>query len=79
MQAFVVYVSIFLYACETWTLTVQLQRKKQAMEMRCYRKILRISYTDHVTNVEVCNRIQRAIGRHEDPLTTMKRRRKLEG
>ena len=28
--------SIFLYACESWTLTVKLQRRIQAMEMRCY-------------------------------------------
>ena len=34
--------SIFLYACESWTLTAELQRRIQAMEMRCYRKILRI-------------------------------------
>ena len=27
-------VSIFLYACESWTLTAELQRRKQAMEMR---------------------------------------------
>ena len=26
--------SIFLYACESWTLTIELQRKIQAMEMR---------------------------------------------
>ena len=45
--------SIFLYACESWTLTVELQRKIQAMETRCYSKILRISYKDHVTNEEV--------------------------
>ena len=32
--------SIFLYACESWTLTAELQRRTQAMEMRCYRKIL---------------------------------------
>ena len=41
---------IFLYACESWTLTAELQRRIQAMEMRCYRKILRISYKDHVNN-----------------------------
>ena len=35
--------SIFLYACESWTLTAELHRKKQAIEMRCYRKILHIS------------------------------------
>ena len=38
--------SIFLYACESWTLTAELQRRIQAMETRCYRKILRISYKD---------------------------------
>ena len=32
--------SIFLYACESWTLTAELQRRIQAMEMRCYRKVL---------------------------------------
>ena len=36
--------SIFLYACESWTLTAELQRRIQANEIRCYRKILHISY-----------------------------------
>ena len=36
--------SIFLYACESWTLTAELRGRIQAMEMRCYRKILHISY-----------------------------------
>ena len=27
--------SISLYACESWTLTAELQRRIQAMEMRC--------------------------------------------
>ena len=67
--------SIFLYACESWTLTAELQRRIQAMEMRCYLKILRISYKDHVTNEEVCARIQQAIGPHEDLLTIVKRRK----
>ena len=30
--------SIFLYACKSWTLTAELQRKIQTMEMRCYCK-----------------------------------------
>ena len=58
--------SIFLYARESWTLTAELQRKIQAMEMKCYHKILCISYKDHVTNEEVCAKIQQAIGPHED-------------
>ena len=67
--------SIFLYACESWILTSELQRRIQAMEMRCYRKTLHISYKDHVTNEEVCAKIQQAIGPHEDLLTIVKRRK----
>ena len=33
-------ISIFLYACESWTLTAELKKRTQAFEMRCYRKIL---------------------------------------
>ena len=67
--------SIFLYACESWTLTAELQRRIQAMEMRCYRKILHISYKDHFTNEEVRAKIQQANGPHEDLLTIVKRRK----
>ena len=67
-------ISIFLYACESWTLTAKLQRRIQAMEMRCYHKILHISYKDHVTNKEVCAKIQQATEPHEDPLMIVKRR-----
>ena len=66
--------SIFLYACESWTLTAELKRI-QIMEMRFYRKILRISYIDHVTNEEVRAKIQQAIGPHEDLMTIVKRRK----
>ena len=66
--------SIFLYACESWTLTAEFQIKIPALEMRCYRKILRISYKDSVINEEVRARIQQAIGPYEDLLTMLKRR-----
>ena len=46
--------SIVLYACESSILTAELQRRIRVKEMRCYRKILYISYTDNVTNEEVC-------------------------
>ena len=42
--------------------------------MRCYHKILHISYKDHVTNEEVHAKIQHALGPHEDLLTIVKRR-----
>ena len=67
--------SIFLYACESWTLTAELHRKIQAMEMRCYRKILRISYKDHATNEEARAKIQQAIQPYDDLLNIVKRRK----
>ena len=39
------------------------------------RKILHISYKDHVTNEEVRAKIQQAIGPHEDLLMIVKRRK----
>ena len=67
--------SILLYVCESWTLTAELQRRIQAIAMRCYRKMLHISYKDHVTNEQVRVKIQQAIGPHEDLLTIVKRRK----
>ena len=43
------------------------------MEIRCYRKILCISFKDHVTDEEVLAKIQQAIRSHEDPLTLIKK------
>ena len=65
--------STFLYACESWTLTAEIERRIQALEMRCYRRLLNISYKDHVTNEEVRNRIQNATGVHDDLLIMVKK------
>ena len=43
--------------------------------MRYYRKILRMSYKDHIANEEVCAKIKQATGPHEDLLTIVKRRK----
>ena len=67
--------STFLYACEGWALTAEIKRRIQALEMRCYRRLLNISYKDHVTNEEVRNRIQNAAGVHDDLLTMVKKRK----
>ena len=58
-------ISIFLHACQSWILTAELQRRIQAVEMRCYRKILRISYKDHVTNEKVRAKVQQATNNNE--------------
>ena len=37
--------------------------------------LIRFSYKDHVTNKEVCSKIQQAIRPHDDPLKIVKRRK----
>ena len=71
--------SIFLCACELWTHTAELRRRIQVIVMRCYRKILRISYKDQVTNEEVCAKILQAIGSHEDLIIVKRRKLKCYG
>ena len=66
---------IFLYACESWTLTADLEKRINSVEMRCYRRLLGISYRDRVTNEEVKQRIKNAIGPYVDLLTSVKRRK----
>ena len=66
---------IFMYACESWTLTAELRKRMQAMDTKCYRKILHVSYKNHVTNDEAHAKIQQAIGPLEDLLTIVKRRK----
>ena len=68
-------ISIFLYACESWTLTAELEKRMQAFEMRCYRRLLNISYKDHVTNEAVRRKIQAAIGEYDELLTLVKKRK----
>ena len=60
-----------------WTHTEKPQRRIRAMEKRCYRSVLCISYKDHVTNKEVCDKIQQTIGPNGD-LLIMVRIRKLK-
>ena len=66
--------SIFLYACETWTIIADIERIL-ALEMNCFRKLLSISYRDHITNEEAKTRIGNAIGPYEDLLTSVIRRK----
>ena len=68
-------ISIFLYACESWTLTAESEKRTQAFEMRCYRRLFNISSKDHVTNEEVRRKIQVAIGEYGELLTLVKKRK----
>ena len=68
---------IFLYACESWTLNADTERRIRDMEMRCHRRLLGISYKDHITNEEVKRRIKNAIGPHAH-LLTISRQHKMK-
>ena len=65
--------SIFFNACETCTITADIERRIQALEMRCLCKLLGISYRDHITNEEMKARIGNAIVPYEDLLIAVKR------
>ena len=66
-------ISIFLYDFELWTLTAELEKRTQAFEMRCYRRLLDISYKDHVSNEEARRKVQAAIGEYDELLTLLKK------
>ena len=66
-------ISIFLYACESLTLTAELDKRTQAFELRCYRRLLNILLKDHVTNEEIRRKIQAEY----DELLTLVKKRKL--
>jgi len=50
--------SIDLYGAETWTLRAVDQKHLESFEMWCWRRMEKISWTDHVTNEEVLLRVK---------------------
>ena len=50
--------SIALYGAETWTLRAVDQKHLESSEMWCWRRIEKISGTDHVRNEEVLLRVK---------------------
>ena len=52
------------------------REKKLAFEMRCYQRLFSTLYEGHVTNEEVCRKIQAAIGEY-DTLLILDKMQKL--
>jgi len=50
--------SIALYGAETWTLRAVDQKHLESFEMWCWRRMEKISWTDHVRNEEVLLRVK---------------------
>lgn len=63
--------SVLMYGVETWTLKTQMIKKLEAFEMWLYRRILKIPWTDRISNDEVLRRI----GRKRKLLTIIKIRK----
>ena len=49
--------SMALYGAETWTLRATDQKRLEGFEMWCWRRMEKISWTDHVRNEEVLLRV----------------------
>ena len=72
-------VSILLYGCETWlspscstdvrlwTMLADDERRIQAFETKCLRKLLRISYREHNTNDYVRSLVKNLVDPREPP------------
>jgi len=63
--------SILLYGAEIWTLKTKHLNRLEAFEMWCYRRMLKISWVNHISNSEVLDRIQT----NRELLATIKRRK----
>ena len=62
--------STFLYGCEAWNINKAMEKRIEALEMWFYRRIMRISWVDHVSNERV---LQRA-GARREMLTSIRKR-----
>lgn len=65
--------SILLYGVEAWTMKADNIKKIEAFEMWCYRRMLRISWVDKITNQEVLHRMNK-----DTEITKTIKKRKLE-
>lgn len=67
--------SVLLYGSECWTISAQMAKRLEATEMWFFRRMLRISWTDHVTNQEILQRV----GRKKTLMMTLRRQLKFLG
>ena len=65
--------SVLYYGMEAWTLKVIDVRRLEAFEISIYRRILRISWVERITNVEVMRRMHK----EREVILTIKRRKLL--
>jgi len=50
--------SVLLYGSESWTISAEMKKKLEAMEMWCYRRMLKVSWTEFVSNEKVLAKVR---------------------
>ena len=68
-------IAVFLYAAESWTMNAEIEKRINAFELNCYRRLLGIHYTSHTPNTQVRELVASHIGRYDSLLTTAKKRK----
>ena len=63
--------SVLLYGVEAWTITDATEKRLASFEMWCYRRMWKISWTQHVTNKETLRRMKK----ETEILNTIKERK----
>ena len=53
---------IVTYGADAWTLNKELTGNIEAFEMQCYRRSMKVPYTEYVTNETILGRVQRERG-----------------
>ena len=67
---------LLLYSCKTWTMLADSEKRIQAFETKCIRKLLYISYLERKTSDWVRSKIKFHVG-PQDPLLAAAKRWKL--
>jgi len=50
--------SVLLYGCESWTINKNMEQNHKVTEMWFWRKMMRISWTEKLTNEEVLEKVR---------------------
>ena len=61
--------------CESGTFTAQLVKRKQAFEIRYYRRLLNILEKVHVTNEEASKKVPAVTEEYDEHFSLMKKRK----
>ena len=58
-------ISVLLYGCEPWTYSEEILKKINPFEIKCYRRLLGISWRDRRTNESVKEQVEGFAGVHK--------------